>query len=277
MPLTTIYNGGTRVIGNNTTIPQTLHPNVMAYINSQVANGYSPSTTRIDALNNLTWALVTTGIWDKCQVIYPFLGGTTVNAQKWNLKDVRDVDAAFRLVFTGSGFTYSESGVSSSGTAGSFGNTYFTPSTNLVSINSAHLSAYINSIPTTDNSSIIGSFSGAGASTFQIGRISASVIYGGVNTANASYMNGGSVTTGFWHANRSASNASAFFKNGAKIITSTATASAPNVSTYLFNRNGSLGASSGRLTFVSFGSSLSDEEARIFSNIVQSYQTSLGR
>jgi hypothetical protein len=277
MPITTIYGDGTRVIGDSTTIPQTLHPNVMAYVNAQSNNGYTPAKSRVDALNNLTWALVVSGIWDKCQVIYPFLGGTTVNAQKWNLKDVRDLDAAFRLAFTGSGFTYSESGVSSSGTAGTFGNTFFTPSTNLASANSAHLSCFINSIPTLDNSIIIGSFSGAGSSTFQVGRISASVTFGNANSANASYMSGGTVTTGFWHVNRSGSAASSMYKNGIKITTSTASASAPNVQTYLFNRNGSLGASTGRLAFVSFGSSLTDEEARILAIIVQAYQTNLGR
>jgi hypothetical protein len=48
--------------------------------------------------------------------IYPFVGGTA-SSHKWNLKDPRNLDAAFRLIFNG-GMTHSSTGVLFNGTNG---------------------------------------------------------------------------------------------------------------------------------------------------------------
>jgi hypothetical protein len=295
MPLTALGGStGTVTVGDVSLglFPQPLHPNVMEYVAAVTANGYSPARDRVDALNNLVWSLVGTGLWDKCQAIYPFLGGTTINTHKWNIKDVRDADAAFRLNATVvSGFTYSENGVQSNTTLnsqGQFLNSYYIPfsKTSLTTpqsptITSAHLSAYINIAPTINSSTMVGALSGGGNATFQLGRISAGTFYfGAANATNANYMQSAPIATGFYSPVRTAANTSALYKNGVNTNSPTGTTAptaAPTGVTYLFNRTAGGAASNGRLAFVSFGDGLTAQESLDFYNIVQTYQIALGR
>lgn len=283
MPLTALGgSAGTVTVGDVTLglFPQTLHPNVMAYVAAQTTNGYSPSRERVNALNNLTWGLVEQGLWDKCDVIYPFLGGTTANAQKWNLKNVADTNAAFRITFTGAAITYSENGIqNSAGTAGNYGDTFYIPSSSPTSTSSVHLSAYLNIAPTVNGTAVMGAFSGSGAQTYQIGRLGSggNPIFGNPNLANASYMSAGTNATGFYCPVRTASNSSTFYRNGLSVATSAVATAAPTVSVYLLNRNGSVAASNGRLAFVSMGAGLTAQQALDLYNLVQTYQIALGR
>ena len=91
------------------------------------------------AINNLVVGMKADGTWTKMKAIYPFVGGTATT-HKWNLKDPRDLDAAFRLVFNG-GWTHSSTGATPNGTNG-YADTYLVPSTQIASINSAHISFY---------------------------------------------------------------------------------------------------------------------------------------
>lgn len=61
------------------------------------------------AINNLVLSLKDEGIWDNMIVIYPFVGGTATT-HKYNLKDPRDLDAAYRGVFFGS-WTHDANGI----------------------------------------------------------------------------------------------------------------------------------------------------------------------
>ena len=94
--------------------------------------------TQISAINNLVVGMKSDGIWTKMKAIYPFVGGTAT-AHKWNLKDPRDLDAAFRLVFNG-GWTHSSTGATPNGTNG-YADTKFNANTNLTNGN-FHLSFY---------------------------------------------------------------------------------------------------------------------------------------
>ena len=73
------------------------------------------------ALNNLETGLTTYSLGSKMVALYPMVGGTA-SAHKFNLKDPRDLDAAFRLVFSG-GMTHSSTGVLFNGVNG-YGNTF---------------------------------------------------------------------------------------------------------------------------------------------------------
>jgi hypothetical protein len=75
------------------------------------------------------------------QAIYPFVGGTTTQ-HKYNLKDPRDLDAAFRIQFFG-GITHSSNGVLPNGTNG-YADTKFIPYFNIPSPESlqSHFSTY---------------------------------------------------------------------------------------------------------------------------------------
>jgi hypothetical protein len=79
------------------------------------------------------------GWWAQCQVIYPFAGGTQ-NSCKYNLKDPRDADDAFRINFLGDTWTYTN--VAADPGLSGYGNTFFNPSARLPDQNSCHLSVY---------------------------------------------------------------------------------------------------------------------------------------
>lgn len=91
------------------------------------------------AVDSLVISLKNDGIWSKMDAIYPFVGGTE-SAHKWNLKDVRNVDAAFRLVFSG-GWTHAATGALPNGTSG-YADTKYNPSTQSLSTSSAHISLF---------------------------------------------------------------------------------------------------------------------------------------
>ena len=69
-----------------------------------------------DAVNDLVVGLKADSLWAKMKAIYPFVGGTAAT-HKFNLKDPRDLDAAFRLVFAGT-WVHSATGVKPDGTTG---------------------------------------------------------------------------------------------------------------------------------------------------------------
>jgi hypothetical protein len=237
----------------------------------------------VDALNNLVWSLVGEDLWDKCQVIYPFLGGTTIDTHKWNIKNVADTNAAFRLTATVSaGFTYNESGIQSNTTTISNAQkleTYFLPS-GVTNTNSIHLSAYINITPTLNASAIIGAATAAlsNTPTYQLGRISAGTfLFATANAINTNFMSSGTISTGFYMPVRTGATTSAFYRNGIRVATSNAALNVPTSTVAIFNRNNYQAASNGRLAFVSFGDGLTAQESLDFYNIVQAYQTALGR
>jgi hypothetical protein len=70
--------------------------------------------TQQAAINTLVVDLKGYSIWTKMKALYPFVGGTA-STHKFNLKDPRDLDAAFRLVFNG-GWTHSSTGALPNGT-----------------------------------------------------------------------------------------------------------------------------------------------------------------
>ena len=82
--------------------------------------------TQASAVNTLVNDLKTYGLWTKMKALYPMVGGTATS-HKFNLKDPRDLDAAFRLTFSG-GWTHSSTGALPNGTTG-YAETYFNPTT----------------------------------------------------------------------------------------------------------------------------------------------------
>jgi hypothetical protein len=88
-------------------------------------------------------------------------------------------------------------------------------------------------------------------------------------------------STGFYVGSRTASNYHALFKNGSNVASNTTSGGTlPTTQLYLFNHNASgvLGvANSKQCAFASIGDGLSDTDALNFYNIVQAYQTILGR
>lgn len=86
---------------------------VLAFI---AASGITDNTQK-SAVNTLVTSLKGYSLWSNLNAIYPFVGGTA-STHKWNLKDPRDLNAAYRLSFSG-GWTHSSNGIT-----GNASNTY---------------------------------------------------------------------------------------------------------------------------------------------------------
>jgi hypothetical protein len=71
-------------------------------------SGITDNTQQL-AINNLVIQLKAGSLWGKFIAIYPMVGGTAATT-KWNLKDPRDLDEAYRLTFTGNP-VYANTGV----------------------------------------------------------------------------------------------------------------------------------------------------------------------
>jgi hypothetical protein len=284
MPLTALGgSAGTVTVGDVSLglFPQPLHPNVMAYVAAVTANGYSPSRSRVDALNNLVWSLVGEELWDLCDVIYPFLGGTTGAAHKWNLKNVADTDAAYRILWVLPGnITFSEFGVQSNATGGTFGNTYYTPGAppSPTTISNIHISAYAN-IGGTATGCYFGATTSGAIGACQIIRTGGGLLGGNPNISNASFMSAGANFTGFFQPVRTGTSTSVFYRNGLNVATSVQGVSTPGITptVYVLNRGGNASPSNARLAFASLGRGMTAQQSKNFYNIVQAYQTALGR
>lgn len=226
------------------------------------------------AINNLVIDLKSASIWNKMKCIYPFIGSTSTS-QKYNLKDSRDLDIAYRLVFSGGG-TFSSNGYQSNG-VNAFADTFLNPSTSL-SLNSTHISVYLRSNVSSGNS-IIGVNDGVtGAKGIYILPNAPNLFYGGVNQDTASNISN-TDSRGFFLVKRTTSTGIILQKN------STQTSSAVN-SSGLTNFKISIGAinsgntfyySTNQIAFSSIGDGLTDAEALSFYNIVQNFQTTLSR
>jgi len=119
--------GGGGLLPTSTTPPVVItDPDVLAFI---AATGITDNTQK-SAINSLVISLKGYSIWNKLYVIYPFVGGTAFT-NKFNLKDPRDLDAAYRLSFSG-GWTHNDNGITGNGT-NTLANTFFNPGDPIIS------------------------------------------------------------------------------------------------------------------------------------------------
>jgi hypothetical protein len=237
--------------------------------------------TQAAAINTLVTRMKADGVWTKMKAIYPFVGGTAAS-HKWNLKDPRDLDVAYRLAFNG-GITHSSTGVLFGGSNG-YANTFLTPSTSLV-IGSSHMSFYSRT-NTTVNGIDFGAekTSNSFISFYGIIKNSSNNAYIRINRAGSpeatTPMSNSNV---FFIANRaSAFSGESLYVNSTKPTLTNAGNSNGIVNIPLFigclNDNGNPAYYTNRESaFASIGDGLTDTEALAFYNSVQAYQTTLGR
>lgn len=237
------------------------------------------NTNQQRAIVNLVRSLKRVGLWSKMKAIYPFIGGTA-SSHKWNLKDPRDVDAAFRLTFSG-GWTHSANGAKPNGTNG-YADTAFNPRTHLTAWN-ASLGFY-NRTATIVND--YEQYMGIENNSNELFLLSAWKS----PASQRMYFNGIAVTysttnySGFWIGSKlSQSSYNKLILNGNVIGTATALGS--NVA--MPNNNIPIGAtynngfyefySQFQCAFATIGDGLTDTDATNLYNIVDLYQKRLGR
>jgi len=237
--------------------------------------------TQQSAINTLVTDLKGYGVWTKMKAIYPFVGGSS-SSHKWNLKDPRDLDAAFRLVFSG-GWTHSSTGALPNGTNG-YANTKMLMATAGLFSNS-HLSYYSRTntsvAPSSYKVEIGRGNSIAGTYTNLYLRLDSSNGFGG-NFGNLGAVSTNTDARCFGVVSSTSSTSLKSYKNGVLLATNTNTQTntPPTLEIYL----GAQGNSSGidwytdrECAFASIGDGLTDTEAANLYTAVQAYQTSLSR
>jgi hypothetical protein len=211
--------------------------------------------TQQAAINTLVVDLKGYSIWSKMKALYPFCGGSA-SSHKFNLKDPRDLDAAFRLVFSG-GWTHNSNGITGNGV-----NT--TANTKLV--NNAHLTATNGSfgfyLRNTQSANVY-DFSPGGFFGIALYIDTRYYMYGGLTSI------AGLPSPAFYGLSRVGGTHKGY-RNGVVNLTSTSAASL-NAGEFSFNTN---------LRNYAFGyiaDGLTDAENTNLYTAVQAFQTTLGR
>ena len=229
--------------------------------------------TQKTAINTLVTDLKAYNIWTKMKALYPFVGGTATS-HKWNLKDPRDLDAAYRLVFNG-GWTHSSTGALPNGTT-AYADTKLMPIFNL-SFSSTHFSKYNRTNDLTGNK-MDGTAHNTFSSFFQHNYTSANMAIG-VLASVVSYTP--TDTRGFFISTRTSNVVVKAFRNNSQLGSTNTNFSdeLPNQAFYLGARNSGLPSDYNNYesAFASIGDGLTDTEAANFYTAVQAYQTTLGR
>lgn len=215
------------------------------------------------------------GTWQLSNAVYGFVGGTAAS-HKWNWKDLRDVDAAFRLTFFNSP-THNSSGVLWNGT-NQYANTFLIPSTTL-STTSTHLSYYTPTNNLIGSQTPIGTIDIDNTKFLQINITLGSFLSGGV-TSITSYPP--TTTNGYTIGIRQAINLQAVFYKGLKVAANTFSGnlSLPANSVFIGGRNSAVGLNQPSVhtaSFSSIGAGFTDTQAQQQSQIVTNAQAILNR
>ena len=235
------------------------------------------NSIQILAINRLVLQLKRANIWTKMRAVYPFVGGTE-SSHKFNLKDPRDLDAAARLQFFGT-WSHSSSGALPNG-VNAYANTFLIPSTAL-RINDSHLSFYSRSNVGAINGCAIGSYNSTFTSANQI------LIRFADNNFYAAIDNSGFVTlpnnntTGYYIANRTSSTDFRAYRNNLLMGFNSSPSVTLNDSSIFIGARSDRGIpvlyDNKQCAFASIGFGLTDVDVANLYNIVQRFQTILGR
>lgn len=231
------------------------------------------------AVNQLVLDLKAAGVWSKLKAAYPFVGGTATS-HKWNLKDPRDLDAAFRLTFAG-GWTHSATGADPDGTTG-YADTKWSPATQ-ASVNNISMGFYSR---TADQAA--GARFDMGCADASFGQTTCIIprhannrsywCFGSLNfQTSATYDHDG---TGLFYGVRSSDSTKGYRNGTLKAQAADLPAVLPDISVYLGATHqpaGPVRYTGREFAFAAMGEALTAGEAAGLYTAVQSFQTTLGR
>jgi hypothetical protein len=240
--------------------------------------------TQSSAIGTLVGSLKSAGVWSKMRAIYPFIGGTA-STHKWNLKDPRDLDAAYRLAFSGN-WTHSATGATPDGST-AYANTFAVPSTFFSDYTGAY-GLYLRTNPASSTGYRVDMgaqfFSDPTSNRFlqHIGSTDDNSYYDWRNRVTVATSTVGSVT-GFHVVSRTSTSLMTVYRNGNSVASGTSsdiTTDLPNRALYIGAQNHSDGPSlhsNREQSFVFLSESLSGSEVTAVNAAVQAFQTALGR
>lgn len=216
------------------------------------------------AINYLVSELKKTALWSKFSAIYPFVGGTA-HSHKFNLIN----PTVFQITW-GSGAVHNSKGVqpnNSNNNTGIYTNYMLNgndfhfsmyPQTHVISLKTVD----VGQLPSTD--SRVGCHLTWGTTTFfQAGD---GLVTGNVNVSSLIIMN-------------RYSNTMTVSRNGVNVLSKGVSGVVPNLPMY-FNGtvyNDTVSSNSRVFSLLTFGNGLTDSQKITFNNIIQQYQTILGR
>jgi hypothetical protein len=237
--------------------------------------------TQQAAINTLVVDLKGYSIWTKMKALYPFVG-STASQHKFNLKDPRDLDVAFRLTFHG-GITSSSNGIIGNAMNG-YADTKFNPVSQSSVQNSFFISVYsrTNLALTMFDVGNADSWANGTKGTTIITRYNNGNRYVNIANNNYSTLNAETDSRGFYCGGTNGSSTQILYKNGSNVLSGTSTQSGfSNCNLFISAVNDlTLGAqqySSKQYAFSSIGDGLTPTEAANFYTAVQAFQTTLGR
>lgn len=223
--------------------------------------------TQKTAIETLVTDLKGYGIWTKMKAIYPMVGGTA-SSHKFNLKDPRDLDAAYRLIFNG-GWTHSSTGALPNG-SNAYADTKLRAFSAL-SNSSSHIASYIRNTP---NSNV---FIGHGSLDLFL-QIASGVLYGSLATTSFSSTTQAN-TTGFYMVNRPSSTNQKLIRNSSILLNDSKTSLnyANSQDILLASYSPASQFSNAEIALACIGDGLSDTESSNLYTAIQAFQTTLGR
>lgn len=239
-------------------------------------------TTILNALNTFDLGLISNGLDTKMKALYPFVG-STATTQKFNFMDARDVDAAFRLQFSG-GYIHSSTGAKPNGT-NAYANTFLIPSVVTSNYNSVGASTYLRTNIQFDYGIDFGCY-GNPLGNYQFtfyNRFSTNL--GQIRVANAGFSGTNTTITdsrGMFTMNRNSATVQELYQNGVNLVSGNVnSAGLPSYNLYLSANNG-LGYiteyySPREMAFFAYHDGLTSGQISTFNSLVTTLQTSLSR
>jgi hypothetical protein len=225
------------------------------------------------AIDTLVVQMKADNIWSKMKAIYPLVGGTD-NTHKWNLKDPRDLNEAFRLTFNG-GITHDANGITSNGING-YADTYLNDIVDLANDNKS-ISMYLRNVLTIGSPmGVIDSF-GQASNRFYPEFLGDD--YSTLGFVQSSRSIAGN-QIGFFTMSKSSPLDFKYYRPGiAYIPVPGIDTSNLNANYYLLASNNEVSVeySEANLAFASIQEALSDSEEVNFRTAIETFQTTLSR
>ena len=261
-----IYRGSTEIYSATA-----IDPDAQAFI---TAAGITDGTQQ-SAINTLVLSMKTAGVWTKCVAVYPFVGGTA-DSHKYNLKDPRDLDAAYRLTYNGA-YTHDAMGVKqTTRDDASFMDTKLAYQT--AGLTTAHLLVSVNQ-SNTNYGYDIGSAGGSASDWALISKYQTGAYF--FKAGAGSYLTAANADTslGVW-SGRADGTTAYLDKNAVNVLSGARTVDGSTNSLYISNVNGGGYGSQGsdrRYDFASLGTFLTDIELTDYYNAIETFNTTLSR
>jgi len=223
------------------------------------------------AVDDYIKSLKANGIYTKLKAVYLMIGGSA-STHKYNLKNVADTDAAFRIMWFGSGI-HSQNGFQGNG-ANSYGNTFFKPNENLTTNNESF--GFYSRTNIDDNSVDLGSYDSSGQPNSFIFPRRDDKIQTRLQTDNYNETPTNLVSTGFFAASRIiAASYSIFYNNINSTINETSIGRAP--ANYHIGNMLDIFFSNRECPYYFIGQGLTITEMNIHKTTVIELQTALNR